>query len=294
MDRIDILVDLTMHMSNGRPQLMARRAAPVQVAYLAYPGTTGLMSIDYRLTDPYLDPPGETDANYVERSIRLPDTFWCYDPLTEQPVPNSLPAIHEGRITFGCLNNFCKVTDRTIALWSRVLRAVEDSRLVLLTPAGEHRLRLLEQFRAVNVESARIEFVEHRPRSKYLELYHRIDVCLDTIPYNGHTTSLDSLWMGVPVVTRVGRTVVGRAGYSQLSNLGLSELVAWSDDQFVSIATDLAGDREKMAELRATLRERMENSPLMNADRFARSIEAAFRQMWRGWCQDRQTIQINE
>ncbi len=241
-DGIDVLVDLTMHMSNGRPLVFARKPAPVQVAYLAYPGTTGLSAIDYRLTDPYLDPPGETDADYVEQSVRLPDTFWCYDPLADQPSPNSLPASREGRITFGCLNNFCKVADGTLALWSRVLREVEGSRLVLLAPPGEHRLRVLDRFRGANVEPAQIEFVEHRPRAKYLELYHGIDVTLDTLPYNGHTTSLDSLWMGVPVVTRVGRTVVGRAGYSQLSNLGLSELVAWNDDQFVSIASELACD----------------------------------------------------
>jgi len=289
-DRIDILVDLTMHMSNGRPLLLARKPAPVQVAYLAYPGTTGLSAVDYRLTDPYLDPPGETDADYAEQSFRLPETFWCYDPLADQPTPNSLPAIKEGRITFGCFNNFCKVAGGTLALWSRVLGALAGSRLVLLAPPGEHRVRVLEQFRRGNIDPARIEFVEHRPRPKYLELYHRIDMSLDTLPYNGHTTSLDSLWMGVPVVTRVGRTVVGRAGYSQLSNLGLSELVAWSDDQFVSIASDLARDWTRLAQLRSTLRERMERSPLMDAAGFARKIETAFRLMWRQWCEGRRAV----
>lgn len=284
-DRIDILVDLTMHMSNGRPLLMARKPAPIQVAYLAYPGTTGLSAIDYRLTDPYLDPPGQTDRDYVEQLVRLPDTFWCYDPLTEAPAPNAVPLISNGRVTFGCLNNFCKVTDQTLVLWSNVLQAVEGSRLLLLAPAGEARRRVLERFRETNVDPCRIEFAGHRPRAKYLELYHQIDVCLDTLPYNGHTTSLDSLWMGVPVVTRVGRTVVGRAGYSQLTNLGLTELVAWSDDEFVSIAAGLAGDRARLTQLRATLRSRMEASPLMDAPRFARNIEAAFRAMWRRWCE---------
>jgi predicted O-linked N-acetylglucosamine transferase (SPINDLY family) len=292
-DGIDVLVDLTMHMSNGRPLLLVRRPAPVQVAYLAYPGTTGLSAVDYRLTDPYLDPPGETDADYVEHSIRLPETFWCYDPLADRPVPNPLPAIRDGRITFGCLNNFCKVTDGTLALWSRVLEVVEGSRLVLLAPPGEHRVRVLERFRTAKIDTGRIEFVEHRQRARYLELYHRIDMSLDTLPYNGHTTSLDSLWMGVPVVTRVGRTVVGRAGYSQLSNLGLSELVAWSDDQFVSVASELAGDRTRLAHLRATLRGRMERSPLMDSTRFARNIETAFSLMWRQRCQGRPIIEHN-
>ena len=283
-DQIDILVDLTMHMSNGRPQLMARKPAPVQVAYLAYPGTTGLSAIDYRLTDPYLDPPGQTDADSVEQSFRLPDTFWCYDPLTETPVPNSLPLITADHVTFGCLNNFCKVTDQTLALWSGVLQAVAGSRLLLLAPAGTARQRILDRLHEENIEPARIEFVEHRPRAQYLELYHRIDVCLDTLPYNGHTTSLDSYWMGVPVVTRVGRTVVGRAGYSQLTNLGFSELVAWSDEEFVSLAARLAADRLRLTHLRSTLRERMERSPLMDAARFARNIESAYREMWRRWC----------
>jgi protein O-GlcNAc transferase len=284
-DGIDILVDLTMHMSNGRPLVMARKPAPVQVAYLAYPGTTGLSAIDYRLTDPLLDPPGETDGDSVEQSVRLPETFWCYDPLAEQPVPTSLPAIRTGRITFGCLNNFCKVSDVTLAMWSRILRNVEDSRLVLLSPRGEHRELVRNRFRDAAVDPARIEFVEHRPRSKYLELYHEIDMTLDTLPYNGHTTSLDSLWMGVPVVTCVGRTVVGRAGYSQLSNLGLLDLVAWNVDQFVSIASRFAGDLNRLSELRATLRGRMEHSPLMDAERFTRHMESAYRFLWRQWCQ---------
>jgi protein O-GlcNAc transferase len=287
-DGIDLLIDLTMHMSNGRPLLMARKPAPVQVAYLAYPGTTGLSAVDYRLTDPYLDPPGETDADSVEQSVRLPKTFWCYDPLTKQPVPNALPALRTGRITFGCLNNFCKVSDVTLDMWSRVLGSVENSRLILLSPRGKHRERVRQRFREGNVDPARVEFVEHRPRSKYLELYHEIDMTLDTLPYNGHTTSLDSLWMGVPVVTCVGRTVVGRAGYSQLSNLGLSRWVAWTVDEFVSIASQLARDVTRLSEIRATLRGYMERSPLMDAERFTRHVESAYRFMWRQWCQ-RQT-----
>jgi predicted O-linked N-acetylglucosamine transferase (SPINDLY family) len=283
-DQIDILVDLTMHMSNGRPLLFARKPAPVQVAYLAYPGTTGISTIDYRLTDPYLDPQGESDANYAEKSFRLPETFWCYDPLTDEPSPGPLPALEAGRITFGCLNNFCKVNEATIALWARALAAVPNSRLLLLSARGEHRAGLIEQFRRAGIESNRIEFVEYQPRAKYLDVYRRIDVGLDTIPYNGHTTSLDALWMGVPLVTRVGRTVVGRAGWSQLSNLGLPELAAWSDDEFLALAARLATDLPRLAELRATLRARMRQSPLMDAPRFARNVESAYRQMWREWC----------
>ncbi len=284
-DGIDILVDLTMHMSNGRPLVLARKPAPVQVAYLAYPGTTGLAAVDYRLTDPYLDPRGQSDADYVEKSLRLPETFWCYDPLTDRPSPGPLPATAAGQITFGCLNNFSKVNATTIALWARVLDAVAGSRLLLLSPRGKHREPVLDRFAQAKIEPDRIEFVEYRPRPQYLDLYRRIDVGLDTIPYNGHTTSLDSLWMGVPVVTRAGHTAVGRAGWSQLSNLGLSELTGWSDEEFVTIAARLACDLPRLEELRATLRTRMQQSPLMDAPRFARHVESAYRRMWREWCE---------
>ena len=142
----------------------------------------------------------------------------------------------------------------------------------------------MERFSSHGVDPARIEFVNPRPRGEYLQYYHRIDIGLDTVPYNGHTTSLDSYWMGVPVVTRVGQTVVGRAGLSQLSNLGLTELAAANDAKFVEIAARLAGDISRLSALRAGLRERMRRSPLMDAPRFAKSIESAYREMWRTWC----------
>ena len=284
-DRIDILVDLTMHMAHGRPLIFARKPAPVQVAWLAYPGTTGLSAMDYRLTDPYLDPPGLNDQFYSETSIRLPDTFWCYDPLDAELAVNALPAQAHGHITFGCLNNFCKVNEQVLRLWAQVLKTVDRSRLMLLCPEGSHRQPLLDLLQREGISPDRIELLAFRPRPQYLELYHRIDVGLDTFPYNGHTTSLDSFWMGVPVVTLVGQTVVGRAGLSQLTNLGLTELIAQTPEQYIQIATDLAGDLPRLAELRRTLRARMQASPLMDAPRFARNVEAAYRQMWRNWCE---------
>jgi protein O-GlcNAc transferase len=284
-DKIDILIDLTMHMSGGRPLLFARKPAPVQVAWLAYPGTTGLSAIDYRLTDPYLDPPGDGDLNYSEQSIRLPFSFWCYDPLTDEPAVNELPALDEGHFTFGCLNNFCKVTEPTLELWSRAMKAVPDSRLILLAAAGRHRQRVLDQLAELGIEAGRVEFVGYQKRADYLKVYHRIDVGLDTIPYNGHTTSLDSFWMGVPVITRIGRTAVGRAGLSQLSNLGLNSLAAANDEEFVRIVVELSRDLAKLSELRAGLRQRLRGSPLCDGATFARHVESAYRQMWRHWCQ---------
>ncbi len=310
-DRVDILIDLPMHLTGNRLRVFARKPVPIQVTWLGYPGTTGLTAIDYRLTDPRLDPPdladvknasgtasgacthtqsavsssqqsgcadqdtadsaigiaplavplvqvGTKEEYYSERSVRLPDTFWCYDPRGIEdsedvlmPDPGPLPALAAGRVTFGCLNNFCKVTDAGLALWAPVLAAVPNSQLILLSPEGQHRERIAP---ALGVERHRVSFVPLQPRRQYLETYRRIDLCLDTIPYNGHTTSLDAMWMGVPVVTRVGRTVVGRAGLSQLHNLDLLELVAWSDEQFVEIAVEWAKHLDRLSRLRAELR----------------------------------------
>jgi predicted O-linked N-acetylglucosamine transferase (SPINDLY family) len=283
-DRVDILVDLTMHASGGRPLVFARRPSPVQMCWLAYPGTTGLSTIDYRLTDPHLDPPESDTSVYSEQTVRLPDTFWLYHPDDTGPAVGPLPARGNGHVTFGSLNSFFKVNPDVIALWARVLRAVDGSRLVLLAPPGDARERTARAFASHGVAPARVKFVGRRPRKDYLASYAGIDVALDTFPYNGHTTSLDSLWMGVPIVTLVGETLVGRAGLSQVMNLGLPELAATSADEYVRIAVDLAGDLDRLEQLRATLRGRMEASPLMDAPRFARNFEQACRAAWRAWC----------
>ena len=266
-DGIDILVDLTMHMAGSRLLVFARKPAPVQVCWLAYPGTTGLSAIDYRLTDPYLDPPGLEEGCYAEESIRLADTFWCYDPASDEPAVGPLPALTKGHITFGCLNNFCKINAAVLKLWARVLEAVGGSQIVILADEGPHRQRTLDLLGHEGIAPDRVAFLGKRSRPRYLELYHQIDVGLDTFPYNGHTTSLDSFWMGVPVITLAGSTVVGRAGLSQLRNLGLEELIAERPEQFVSIAAALAGNVLRLGRLRAGLRERMRRSPLMDACR---------------------------
>jgi protein O-GlcNAc transferase len=284
-DTIDILVDLTMHMARNRLLVFARKPAPVQVTWAAYPGTTGLSTVDYRLTDTHIDPPGLHDRDYSEESVRLPDSFWCYDPRGGEPAVSALPAVKNGVATFGCLNNFCKVNDSVLKLWSQVLTAALGARLTLLAPAGSIRERTLGFLEGNGVERDRVTFVARQPRPRYLELYHRIDIGLDTFPYNGHTTSFDALWMGVPIVTLVGTTPVGRAGLSLLTNLGLPELVAKTPEEFVSIAVAMADDVPRLIALRATLRDRLLVSPLMNAQRFAQTIQAAYREMWRRWCE---------
>jgi protein O-GlcNAc transferase len=286
LDGIDILVDLALHTAKNRLPVFARKPAPVQVTFAGYPGSTGLDAIDYRLTDPYLDPPDSADETlYSEKSVRLPASFWCYDPLdASPPAVSSLPAPINGYVTFGCLNNFCKINDGVLKLWAQAMAGVPGSRLLLLADEGSHRQRTHQFLESLGVSRDRVNFVAKRPRAQYLDLYHLIDIGLDTVPYNGHTTSLDSLFMGVPVVTLIGKTVVGRAGLSQLMNLGMPELIGRTAEQFVQIARDLATDLGRLAGLRAELRGRMQASPLMDGAAFARGIEAAYRQMWRQWC----------
>ncbi|HYQ30710.1 MAG TPA: tetratricopeptide repeat protein [Polyangiaceae bacterium] len=283
-DQIDILVDLTMHMSGCRLLAFARRPAPIQLCWLAYPGTTGLETMDYRLSDPFLDPLDSNTALYSEETLRLPDSFWCYDPLTDVPEVSALPALAAGRITFGCLNHFRKVNEGVIRLWTKVLATVPESRLMLLAPAGSARDRVRSLFEAAGVRLDRVELVDRAGRLDYLQRYREIDICLDTFPSNGHTTSLDAAWMGVPTVTLSGETVVGRAGVCQAMNLALPELVATTPERYTRVASELASDLEHLSDLRASLRARMQRSPLMDGARFARNLEALYRDVWRRFC----------
>lgn len=282
-DRVDILVDLEMHMGGSRLLVFARKPAPVQVAW-AFPGGTGLPTIDYRVSDWHLDPRTEDDAAYAETTVRLPDCFWCYDPMTTEPAVNALPALTAGHVTFGCFNNFTKANDTTLALWARVLQAVKGSRMKLIAPAGSGQARVLATFARAGVTKDRVEFVPRRKRERYLELYLEIDVALDPFPYGGHVTMCDGLWMGVPAVTLCGATPVSRVGLSQLTSVGLPHLAARSEDEYVRIAQEIAADIPALAGLRARLRPQMEASPLMDGARFAANMEASYRDMWRRWC----------
>lgn len=279
-DKIDVLVDLVMHMEGVRLGVFARKPAPVQVAWMAYPGSTGLTRMDYRFTDPVLDPPGATDHCYTEQSIRL-ETFWCFEPPADSPAVQPLPAEKNGCVTFGCLNNFAKVNGSVLELWSEILTAVPNSRLILMPPRGKTITRVREKLGA---DPKRIIGLPYEPRVKYLKYYNRIDLALDPFPYTGHSTTLDGLWMGVPLVTLTGPTIASRGSLSILSNLGLTELVAKNKTDYVAIAAALARDQSRLRELRAGLRSRLERSVLMDANRFARQAESAYRTMWRKWC----------
>jgi predicted O-linked N-acetylglucosamine transferase (SPINDLY family) len=282
-DEIDILVDLTQHMANNRLLLFGRKPAPVQVSWLGYPAGTGLPAIDYRLTDHLLDPEGAYWADSVEKPIRLPHCWFCFDQI-ESPEVTALPALRAGHVTFGCLNNFCKVNEAVLRMWAAILRTVEGSRLLLHCPAGVTRERLREWFSAQGIAADRLELVGRTAtREDYFRLYQRIDIGLDPFPYNGGTTTCDALWMGVPVVSLAGRSGVSRIGLSVSTNLGLPEWVASSEAEYVAITTRQAADLSRLADLRGTLRARLEASPLMDTAGFAREVEHAYRTMWRQW-----------
>jgi predicted O-linked N-acetylglucosamine transferase (SPINDLY family) len=302
-DGIDILVDLSQHTAGNRLPVFAHNPAPVQMSFAGYPENAGLEAIRFRISDRWLEsemedrrseiglafPPDLTSPNSDLRPaerVFLLDSFWCYDPCGANTVPNDLPAAKNGYITFGSLNNFYKINAPLLRLWARVLNGARNSRLLILARPGSHRRRTLDLLEREGIEPSRVDFIEPRPRREYLELYHQLDLVLDTFPYGGHTTNLDALWMGVPVVTMVGARPVSRGGFSHLSNLGLAELAAFSQEDYVRIATELTANVSRLTELRATLRSRMEASVLMDASRFAGQIEAAYRTMWRHWCRE--------
>jgi protein O-GlcNAc transferase len=285
-DGIDILVDLAAHSGHNRLLTFARKPAPVQVTYLAYCSTTGVDAMDYRVTDRFLDPPGEP-SHYTETSLHLPHCYWCY---SAPPLPDSARPSTERRAgppTFGCLNNFAKLTDVTLELWARLLRRVPEARLLIYARAEAHRDRVRRALREAGVAPSRAEFVGRQALADYLETYRLIDVGLDPHPYGGGTTTCDALWMGVPVVSLAGQTAVSRAGSTLLSHVGLEYLVARNAEQYVELAAALIRDAGGLATLRNGLRERVESSLVMDAPQFARDLEAAFRTAWRAWCGSR-------
>lgn len=282
-DGIDILVDLAVHGPGNRLRVFACKPAPVQLTWLGFAGTTGMDTVDYRITDPYFDPPGTDLGVYRETSLHLPETFSCYDALESELPVSPLPALGRGVVTFGCLNSPRKLHPGALSLWARVLHAVPGSRLLLYVE--EHgREAALRTLGAGGIEAGRVEFGGLVPRRAYLERYREIDIALDTFPFAGGTTTCDAVWMGVPVVTLVGATVLQRAGFSVAMNLGLPELVARSEDEFVERAVALATDLPHLEALRAGLRSRLAASPLGNAPRFARNLEATYRAAWRQYC----------
>lgn len=287
-DRIDILVDLAGHTAGQRLQLFARKPAPVQITWLGYPGTTGLDAMDYRCSDPLADPPGDAARCSSERVLRLPRTAWCYTPLSGAPDVAPLPGLSTPGITFGSFNSFGKISSATLDMWAEILEQTPGSRLVLKNVAmgSPTAVRETEQrLECRGIDPGRLELLDRTPSLvDHLNHYNRIDVSLDTFPYHGTTTTCEALWMGVPTITLAGPNHATRAGVSLLTNVGLGALVAQTPKEYVELAVRLAADRASLAGIRAGLRRRMLESPLMDGPSFARDMEAAYRQVWRAWC----------
>ncbi|MBI5912155.1 MAG: tetratricopeptide repeat protein [Betaproteobacteria bacterium] len=283
-DGIDVLVDLSGHLRDNRLLVFARKPAPIQVTYLAYPNTTGMSAMDYRISDAVCDPPGATERYYRETLIRLPRCMWCYQPREDMPAVSPSPAHQSGRVTFASMNGANKVTARMLSLWARILGEVPGSRIVLTTVPEQGRERIRDALTQAGVAEARISMHDRLPTEDFWALYAGIDIMLDTFPMNGGTTTCEALWLGVPVVTRSGDIFQSRAGLSILGSMGLDELVARSDEEYVRIAVALAHDHTRLAALRAGLRERMRASPLTDGRSYARALEAAYRGIWRTWC----------
>jgi protein O-GlcNAc transferase len=290
-DRIDILVDLAGHTADGRLLMMARKPAPVQVSYLGYPGTTGVSAMDYRLTDELADPRGQTEALYVEELVRLSRTLACYQPPPQAPPVSDLPALRpgrEGRVSFASFSSLSKISAQTLRMWAAVLARVPGSRMVVTSHgagASVFTNRINEALAAAGVEQSRVEVRPAGPMDKYLEFHADVDIVLDTFPFNGHTTLCHALWMGVPAVSLAGDRFASRLGLSVLTNVGLPQLAADTEQRYVDAADAWAGDLPALAELRHGLRQRMRRSPLMDSAGFALDVEAAYRQMWRRFCE---------
>jgi predicted O-linked N-acetylglucosamine transferase (SPINDLY family) len=244
-----------------------------------------MSAMDYRLSDERADPPGVTDRYYTEKLVRLPRAFFCYRPPDDAPPVTPLPALAAGHVTFGSFNKFAKVSPPAIEAWLRILARVPDARLIVLASRGgfvENRLRVSAAARGI--DPLRIELFDKRPHAGYMELVARADIALDPFPFNGHTTTCDSVWMGVPVVMLEGQTYVTRYGGSVLANVGLESWIAGSVDEYVDIAVRGAQDVAGLARLRSELRPRMAASPLADFAGFTRNLEDVYRQMWRTFC----------
>jgi protein O-GlcNAc transferase len=280
-DRIDILVDLSGHTAFNRLAVFARRAAPVQVSYLGYPSSTGLKTMDYRITDAVTDPPVPADEWHCERLLRLPDTQWCFRPFGTPAVPGPLPARESGFVTFGSFNNLTKASETLLRCWVQILVKLPASRLRLTRVRSAQRASdIFALFGQSGVAAERIECVPYANDPPYGQQFAGVDIALDNYPYNGVTTTCESLYVGVPVISLHGRNGVSRSGLSLLGTLGLGELAASTPEQYVEIAVALGSDLARLEQLRATLRARFEQSSLRDEKRFASKFEELLRVAW--------------
>lgn len=287
-DRVDILFDLAGHSASNRMGLFARRAAPLQMSWMGYVGTTGLDAMDYLVTDRFQTLPG-TEEFYSERWLVLPDDYICFLAAPTSPPVVPSPALANGFVTFGSFNNPAKLTDETLDLWGRVLSGIPQSRLLLAyrgfdDPGIQEDVRV--RLGASGIAPDRVEFRTFTYHEEFLGGYGLMDIALDTMPYSGGLTTCEALWMGVPVISLAAQShFAGRHSLSHLSNAGFPEWAVENAEDFVARATDLASDVQHLGETRKTLRQRVAASPLCDQERYARGVEARLVEAWADYCQ---------
>jgi predicted O-linked N-acetylglucosamine transferase (SPINDLY family) len=282
-DGVDILVDLNLHMRGCRLRVFAQKPAPVQITHLAYCGTSGLTQMDWCVCDPHMIAPG-CERYFAEKLLPLADCYWCYRPPAGAPEVGPAPVQKNGFVTFGSLNSLAKVNDNVLQVWTKLLERVPRSRLALHAPGGQSNPSIVRRLVSQGIPVDRLLLYPRLDLIGYLKLYNQIDIALDPFPYGGGTTTFDALWMGVPVVTLEGTMPLGRAGASILRNLGFPDLITSSPEAFLARVTDLSGDPTALAQLRTSLRDRLAASLLLDAPRYVRNLEAAYRRAWQSWC----------
>lgn len=289
-DGIDILIDLSGHTAHNRLPLFAWKPAPVQASWLGYFATTGVAAMDYLIADPWTIPEAE-EAHFTEKIWRMPETRLCFTPPEVEVTVSPAPSLCNGYVTFGCFNNLTKINEAVVALWAHILRAVPRSRLFLKTKQLQEatvQQRILELFAAQGIDAGRLLLEGHSPRADYLAAYQRVDIALDPFPFPGGTTSVEGLWMGVPVITLEGQSFLSRQGVGILMNAGLPDWIAVDTNDYVAKAIAHASNLPRLATLRSGLRQQVLASPLFDAPRFAKHFEAALRGMWTQWCNQQQ------
>lgn len=283
-DGIDILIDLSGHTGKNRLLTFARKPAPIQASWMGYPGTSGLRAMDYYFADRYFLPPGPFDDQFTEKLAYLPASA-PFLPFESAPPINDLPALKVGYLTFGSFNRLSKLSASTIALWAQLLRALPEARMLLgaMPQEGEYD-KLINTFAEEGIARERLSFYPRSSMYAYLALHHQVDICLDTFPYAGGTTTLHALWMGVPTLTVAGSTPAGRTGASILAHVGLDAFVAGDATDFVQKGISWASNLAALASLRAELRARCDQSETRHPEVIAASFERALRTMWQRWC----------
>ena len=291
-DRIDLLIDLSGHTENNRLLMFARKPAPVQITSIGYPDTTGLGTIDYRISDERADPSGMTEHLHTEQLLRLKSGFLCFSPPPESPEVSDLPARMNKYITFGSFNIMTKITPDIIKAWAEILSRLPNSRFFIknrwLTDTVLQE-RIAAVFVKHGIQHNRVIISGRTTKKEHMAACGKVDIALDTYPYNGTTTTCDALWMGVPVITRSGKTHVSRTGASLLSQIGLDDLVTHTKHQYIDKAVQLALDLPRLGNLRIDLREMMCNSSLCNEKKYIAELEELYRNVWMIWCQSTRT-----